>query len=85
MIRLLLDLIRVSVEFIPLFSASIDPLRELIQQTGCGLEFAIQCLQRLPLIDHENICIGFPVAELGGIGALNIGPTAFDIPRDSPR
>lgn len=67
-IRLLLNLISVSVELIPLFFERIDPLIKLIQRTGCGLEFTIQRLQRLSFINRENICISFPVAELGRRG-----------------
>ena len=40
-IGLLLNLIRVSVEFVPLFSECVDPLFQLVQRTRCSLKFTI--------------------------------------------
>jgi len=65
-IGLLLNLVRVSVEFVPPFFERADPLFQLVQRTSCGLEFAIQRLQGLPLVDSEDIGTRFPVAESGG-------------------
>jgi hypothetical protein len=64
-IGLLLNLVCVSVELVSLFFERIDPLFQLVQRTGRSLKFTIQRLQGLPLIDSENIGIGFPVAESG--------------------
>jgi hypothetical protein len=44
------------------FFERVDPLFQLVQRTGCGLEITIQCFQRLPLINNEDIGISFPVA-----------------------
>ena len=79
--RLLLNLIRIVIELVPLFFERADPLSQLVQRTGCGLEFAIQRLQRLSLVNSEDIGISFPARELERVGTLSIGPTVSGIPQ----
>jgi hypothetical protein len=82
---LLLHLISISVKLAPLLFESVDFLFQLVQRTGHGLEFTIQSLQRLPLINSEDIGVGFPGTELGGIGMSSIELTVSDILRGSLR
>ena len=65
-IGLLLNLIRISVEFVPPFLERVDPLFQLVQRTSRSLKFAIQRLQGLSLVNSEDVGIRFPVAESGG-------------------